>query len=106
VIWENEGETLGRPVGTCPRAFTKGAAAPKLDGAVPAEMRRHPRRTSVATNGSAARPPPCLLRQSERKVNFVDNLVGKSDCRKPPFHHFFSPCPHIRLNWFPFLLVL
>ncbi|KAJ6179932.1 hypothetical protein N7519_010393 [Penicillium mononematosum] len=23
----------------------------------------------------SARPPPCLLRQSERKVNFVDNLV-------------------------------
>ncbi|OOQ82005.1 G1/S-specific cyclin Pcl5 [Penicillium brasilianum] len=74
VIWENEGETLGRPMGTCPRAFTKGAP-PKLDGAVPAELRMHPRRTNVATNGSAARPPPCLLRQSERKVNFVDNLV-------------------------------
>ncbi|KAF3399794.1 G1/S-specific cyclin pas1 [Penicillium rolfsii] len=74
VIWENEGETLGRSVGTCPRAFAKGAA-PKLDGAVPAELRMHPRRTNVATNGSAARPPPCLLRQSERKVNFVDNLV-------------------------------
>jgi hypothetical protein len=94
VIWENEGETLGRSVGTCPRAFAKGAA-PKLDGAVPAELRVHPRRTNVATNGSAPRPPPCLLRQSERKVNFVDNLVGKSDCRNPPL--IMSP---IRLNRF------
>ncbi|KAJ5166113.1 uncharacterized protein N7482_004894 [Penicillium canariense] len=76
VIWENDGETqVGRPLGSCPRAFAKGAP-PKIDGAVPAELRMHPRRThSVANNGSAARPPPCLLRQSERKVNFVDNLV-------------------------------
>ncbi|KAJ5887417.1 hypothetical protein N7495_007458 [Penicillium taxi] len=42
---------------------------------VPPELRKHPRRTSVATSGPGARPPPCLLRQSERKVNFVDNLV-------------------------------
>jgi hypothetical protein len=92
VIWENEGETLGRPMGTCPRAFTKGAP-PKLDGAVPAELRMHPRRTNVATSGSAARPPPCLLRQSERKVNFVDNLVGKSKSYGifPPRPSSFSP---------------
>jgi hypothetical protein len=79
VIWEidADGQLAGRN-GTCPRAF-KGL--PKADGSVPPELRMHPRRTnSTAANGSAARPPPCLLRQSERKVNFVDNLVGKS-CR-------------------------
>ena len=50
------------------------------DVAVPPELRKHPRRTNsgIQSNGvSCARPPPCLLRQSERKVNFVDNLVGK-----------------------------
>lgn len=79
VIWENDvdGQLAGRNV-TCPRAF-KGL--PKADGSVPPELRMHPRRTNnTAANGPAARPPPCLLRQSERKVNFVDNLVGKS-CR-------------------------
>ncbi|KAM0275355.1 hypothetical protein ACHAPA_000216 [Fusarium lateritium] len=42
--------------------------------AVPAELRQNPRRTS------AARPvcPPALVRQSDRKVNFVDSLVDSS----------------------------
>ncbi|KAJ6113247.1 hypothetical protein N7523_006564 [Penicillium sp. IBT 18751x] len=74
VIWENDadGQLIGRN-GSCPRAF-KGIS--KVEGPVPPELRMHPRRTSVASaNGSAARPPPCLLRQSERKNNFVDNLV-------------------------------
>ena len=82
VIWENDAEAqlAGRTSG-CPRAFAK--AVPAKDAAVPAEMRMHPRRTGgVATNGPTARPPPCLLRQSERKVNFVDNLVGKSGQRE------------------------
>lgn len=83
VIWENDGDSqlAGRnPSGACPRAFAKGVPL-KVDGPVPPELRMHPRRTnSVAASGHAARPPPCLLRQSERKVNFVDNLVGKS-CR-------------------------
>ncbi|KAJ5608703.1 hypothetical protein N7528_009270 [Penicillium herquei] len=75
VIWENdaEGRLAGRSAG-CPRAFAK--TIPAKDTAVPPEMREHPRRTNcIATSGPAARPPPCLLRQSERKVNFVDNLV-------------------------------
>lgn len=84
VIWENDdGQFAGRTQSACPRVFTKGVA-PKVDGAVPPELRMHPRRTnSVASNGPAARPPPCLLRQSERKVNFVDNLVGKSCAGSP-----------------------
>lgn len=82
VIWENDadGQQAARPAVACPRAFAKGVP-PKIDGPVPPELRTHPRRTnSVAANGPGARPPPCLLRQSERKVSFVDNLVGKS-CR-------------------------
>jgi hypothetical protein len=38
----------------------------------PPERRQHPRRTSVGANG-----PPSLVRQCDRKVNFVDSLVGK-----------------------------
>lgn len=40
---------------------------------VPQEQRQHPRRSSLARDSR----PPSLVRQSERKVNFVDNLVGK-----------------------------
>ena len=40
---------------------------------VPAEQRQNPRRSSLARN---QKPPP-LVRQCERKINFVDNLVGK-----------------------------
>jgi hypothetical protein len=39
----------------------------------PVEQRQHPRRSSTALN---QRAPPQLVRQSERKVNFVDCLVG------------------------------
>ncbi|KAF2237868.1 hypothetical protein EV356DRAFT_573874 [Viridothelium virens] len=39
----------------------------------PLELRRNPRRCSLVGD---QRPPP-LVRQSERKVNFVDNLVGE-----------------------------
>lgn len=78
VIWENDGDSqLARrnTSGPLPRAFNK-AAFPN-DAPVLPELRMHPRRTNNAANGPA-RPPPCLLRQSERKVAFVDNLVGES----------------------------
>ena len=39
---------------------------------LPAEQRQHPRRSS----STIQRPPPQLQRQVERKVNFVDCLVG------------------------------
>lgn len=40
---------------------------------VPAPQRQHPRRCSLSRN---QKPPP-LVRQRDRKINFVDNLVGK-----------------------------
>ncbi|KAI1635986.1 hypothetical protein F4809DRAFT_415304 [Biscogniauxia mediterranea] len=44
---------------------------------VPQELRQNPRRTSSgATSRSGC--PPTLVRQSDRKVNFVDNLVDSS----------------------------
>ena len=54
--------------------------------AVAPGSRQHPRRTQClnsyeSQNGkissSCPRPPPSLVRQSERKENFVDSLVGK-----------------------------
>lgn len=40
---------------------------------VPAPQRQHPRRCSLSRD---QKPPP-LMRQRDRKINFVDNLVGK-----------------------------
>lgn len=51
--------------------------------AVASECRQHPRRTQpqAQVNGcqttTGLRPPPSLVRQSERKDNFVESLVGK-----------------------------
>ncbi|KAL4874851.1 hypothetical protein BJY04DRAFT_211759 [Aspergillus karnatakaensis] len=82
VIWENEGEYLagGRGSGVIGgvRGCFRGNAPTTAEAPVPPELRKHPRRTNsgVQSSGvSCTRPPPCLLRQSERKVNFVDNLV-------------------------------
>lgn len=74
VVWENDGESRPRE-----RVGLKAPCRP-ADLPVAPELRKHPRRTGVqASNGAAtARPPPTLVRQSDRKVNFVDNLVGKS----------------------------
>ncbi|KAI7043157.1 hypothetical protein KC352_g46446, partial [Hortaea werneckii] len=41
---------------------------------VPTEQRQHPRRSSLARN---QKPPP-LVRQCERKINFVDSLVDSA----------------------------
>ena len=40
---------------------------------VPGEQRQHPRRCSLTKN----QKPPSLQRQCERKINFVESLVGK-----------------------------
>ena len=57
--------------------------------AVAPESQRHPRRTQRLNSyesqdgksvSSCPRPPPSLVRQSERKENFVDSLVGKLMC--------------------------
>ena len=51
--------------------------------AVAPELRQHPRRTQPAANATAtngcpvARAPPSLVRQCDRKDNFVESLVGK-----------------------------
>lgn len=44
---------------------------------VPPEQRRNPRRSL----GHGLQKPPTLVRQEERKTNFVDGLVGKCSSR-------------------------
>lgn len=57
-----------------------------FNGVVDSDLRQHPRRTqrlnsSESQDGNSTsqcpRAPPALVRQSERKDNFVDSLVGK-----------------------------
>lgn len=42
---------------------------------LPTEQRQHPRRCPLARN----QKPPSLVRQDDRKVNFVESLVGKPE---------------------------
>ncbi|KAL2136071.1 hypothetical protein VTI74DRAFT_5651 [Chaetomium olivicolor] len=44
---------------------------------LPAELRQNPRRTSSSATSRTGRPPS-LVRQSDRKISFVDNLVDTS----------------------------
>lgn len=44
---------------------------------IPLSSRQNPRRTQRQSNCSQSRPPPQLVRQSERKDIFVDSLVGE-----------------------------
>ncbi|KAK5110879.1 hypothetical protein LTR85_000717 [Meristemomyces frigidus] len=54
--------------------FAQGAPSYADVTSVPLEHRQHPRRSSLARN---QKPPP-LVRQCERKVAFVDNLVDSA----------------------------
>lgn len=62
-----------------PSAADKARFRPSLPKptaeAVAPELRQNPRRTGSGSHARAACPPP-LVRQSDRKVNFVDSLVG------------------------------
>ena len=57
------------------------------DEAVAINLRQHPRRTQPPLQVDAqsgcpiARPPPSLIRQCDRKDNFVESLVGKLTIR-------------------------
>lgn len=59
--------------------------------AVAPEAHKHPRRThrlppinvNNGVSGPCTRPPPALVRQCERKDNFVDCLVGKPNVLRP-----------------------
>ena len=105
-VWENDGDSSyfssrhhhqqiipfaadeAASTTTCPtkRAVPTVQPPRRLGEPVAPESRQHPRRTQRLTdvdshkNGSTTscpRPPPSLVRQCERKDNFVDSLVGK-----------------------------
>lgn len=105
-VWENEDETsyfsshhnAQQAASACsdgtinvtsyPTDHTGNRIQPPVE-TVALESRQHPRRTqrftdSTTSNGGSAaacpRPPPSLVRQCERKDNFVDSLVGKLMC--------------------------
>lgn len=96
VIWENEQSTelpgRGLPYSEnsshCSRAGARECPSKVTDCAVPAELRKHPRRTAcpaITSHGATTacpRLPPPLVRQCDRKVSFVDNLVGKFSLNK------------------------
>lgn len=52
-------------------------ASLRSSSVLPQGLRQNPRRTSGSATSRTGCPPP-LVRQVERKHNFVDNLVGKS----------------------------
>lgn len=56
-------------------------AQPQVE--LPAGLRQNPRRTCTSVTSRSGRPPS-LVRQSDRKINFVDNLVGKQHSRSAP----------------------
>jgi hypothetical protein len=118
VIWENEASGESQAVGLTSGISSEAAShcsrggrgcVPKVaDAAVASELRQNPRRTYHAAHSSGAsapacaRAPPSLVRQCERKVNFVDHLVGKLDtilvpCRYRPFLSLIPSLPRFRV---------
>ncbi|KGM92542.1 uncharacterized protein PADG_11371 [Paracoccidioides brasiliensis Pb18] len=95
VIWENEvlgtadshsQQTGSRSLGSssesnfhCLRSGRR-CGSKVADAAVAPELRQNPRRTysNASSSSVCSRAPPSLVRQCDRKVNFVDNLVGES----------------------------
>lgn len=64
---------------TCARSTAIAPSWPKhtVAAAAAPEQRQHPRRTSIGQT-SRTGCPPSLVRQCDRKVSFVDSLVGKT----------------------------
>ncbi|KAA8569336.1 hypothetical protein MFRU_004g01480 [Monilinia fructicola] len=57
--------------------ITKFWPQPRIPVEIAPEERQNPRRTSVGSTTRTGRPPT-LIRQADRKVNFVDSLVDSS----------------------------
>ncbi|KAI5867576.1 hypothetical protein GGS23DRAFT_183421 [Durotheca rogersii] len=61
----------------CRKATGSGTSRLQQQSEVPPEQRQNPRRTSSGATTRTGCPPP-LVRQSDRKLNFVDSLVDSS----------------------------
>ncbi|SPQ19633.1 6cde8111-6086-43bd-a1e8-ee239a9198e9 [Thermothielavioides terrestris] len=66
-------ESAIHPHGTCVKHQAQAHAQVEL----PAELRQNPRRTGTSATSRTGRPPS-LVRQADRKVSFVENLVETS----------------------------
>jgi PHO85 cyclin-5 len=63
--------------GVCERSATSTACWSKnILSTIAPQQRQHSRRTNAGIGTRSGCPPP-LIRQCDRKVNFVDSLVGK-----------------------------
>ncbi|KAK2834831.1 hypothetical protein FQN49_006873 [Arthroderma sp. PD_2] len=94
VVWENEipadaQEKKTAATNDAARTSAKGCYSKVGETDVSTGLRQHPRRTA------ATRPPPTLVRQCERKTNFVDSLVGKSTSASHS-SHFLNSLTHTR----------
>lgn len=57
--------------------WVKQQSLPQDQAEPPVELRQNPRRTSTSATSRTGRPPS-LVRQADRKISFVDNLVDTS----------------------------
>lgn len=85
VIWENEddSQSANKLSGDCAsQCFRtgRGYVSKATETTVPLELRKNPRRSFRAVNNASGCPlaPPSLVRQSDRKLNFVDSLVDST----------------------------
>ena len=82
--WEAEANAISGlneypPSANEPSGFQPAISTQKSSSnpAVPLELRQHPRRTQTDPHSGYFNAPPLLLRQVDRKENFVESLVGK-----------------------------
>ena len=87
----NEAEAAQTSIQSLPQSTA--TCASQTDCQVPKELRQNPRRTQSAAQANSdggapvsgcIRPPPPLIRQCDRKDNFVDSLVGELTFSKIP----------------------
>ncbi|PHH86025.1 hypothetical protein CDD83_10851 [Cordyceps sp. RAO-2017] len=57
---------------------------PREADPVAPELRLNPRRTAAPSHAGRLAAPPILVRQSDRRINFVDSLVGRFRRSPPP----------------------
>lgn len=80
-----------KPAASVQAVNYRSALAKPAAEAVPKELRQNPRRSGPGSRARAA-CPPALVRQCDRKVNFVDSLVGMYLCNSG-LYGCFSECP-------------
>ena len=73
---ERQGEVVGTKPAIILSSPSSHASGRRNGDVVPPELRQNPRRSSTSSTSRSGCPPK-LVHQQDRKVNFVDSLVGK-----------------------------